>query len=94
MFMPVILLYMYLCTIYGFQSCSFSTKENEHKLLTENYIWKNYPSNFKQNKQLIPELRNMFLEWRLCQPKEHELPNNQYPKDNSKRSFHKYILTR
>jgi len=30
----------------------------------------------------------MILEWGPCQPKEHELPNNEYPKDSSKRSFH------
>ena len=77
---------MFLCTIYFFQSDS--SKENEHQLLTENSIWKNDPANLKRIKQLTPELRNLFLEWGPCQPKEHELPNNEYPKNSSKRSFH------
>jgi len=70
------------------QSDSSSTKENDYQFLIENFIWKNDPENFKQMKQLTPELRNIILEWGPCQLKEHELPNNEYPKDSFKRSFH------
>lgn len=41
-----------------------------------------------KSKKLTTELRNMILDWGPCQPKEHELLNNEYLKDNSKRSFH------
>ena len=76
---------MFLCTIYFFQSDS--SKENEHQLLTENSIWKNDPANLKRIKQLTPELRNLFLEWGPCQPKEHKLPNNEYQKTAPKEVF-------
>lgn len=52
-------------------------------------LQKNDPANFIQVQKWTPELKNIFLIWGAYQPKEHELPNGEYPKDpRTKRSFH------